>query len=112
MNRALPSIMALWLLGVGCTKKEAPQEAATTATATSSPRTAALVGIAECDDYLQKYEACLRRTRATTSLQGLASQREGFRLAAATPEGKAGLQATCKSLLDQLATVKACADAP
>jgi hypothetical protein len=120
MNRAfvVPALL-LSLLGAGCSKKDTPSdaEAATSATAAvqaplSSSATPAPVGVAECDDYLQKWEACIRRTGALTSLQALKAQRQSFFMAARTPEGKEGLAKTCQSLSDKLATSKACSGAP
>jgi hypothetical protein len=81
-----------------------------------SPRPAASarhrsVGIPECDEYLQRWEACIRRSSlpAAGALQAFKAQRESFRIAAATPEGQATFKEKCRSMIDKLATDKACA---
>ncbi len=97
---------------LGCSKK--PPVSDDEATPTARAATVApgeSVGIAECDEYLQKYKACLKRSgsRAAGSLQAFKAQRESYRIAAGTPEGKAGLPATCRAKIEQLAADKACA---
>jgi len=60
------------------------------------------VGVAECDEYIKKYEACLTKIAAKapqaegplkTAFQ---AQRDGFKKAAETPQGKATLATACK----------------
>ena len=58
------------------------------------------IGIPECDDYLNKYQACVltkapASARATLK-QSLDQTRTVWRTASATPSGKAGLAAACK----------------
>jgi len=64
------------------------------------------VGVPECDEYIKKYEACLTKIAAKapqaepalkTAFEG---QRNAFKSAAATPQGKATLAATCKQAID------------
>ena len=115
----LASVAALSLLGAGC-KKDAPPPTETTAEgetsrSTTQPATIAAaprgVGVPECDQYLRKYEACLRGSSAPASgaLLALKAQRDSYRIAAATPEGKSTLKAQCQAQMDRLATDKACA---
>jgi hypothetical protein len=71
---------------------------ATTAT------TAGEIGVAECDDYLRKWEACLG-SKVTGAAHdqvkvALDATRDGWKRAAETPEGKAGLAAACKDAAD------------
>lgn len=58
------------------------------------------IGVAECDDFLAKYEACLsdkvpEAARATLQ-QSLNATRDGWRQAAATPAGRDGLKTACE----------------
>ena len=62
------------------------------------------IGVPECDEYVAKYEACIfdkvpeaQRAILKTSFE---AQRKGFKDAAATPQGKSGLAATCKQMLE------------
>lgn len=64
------------------------------------------VGVAECDEYIAKYEACLTKiaekapqvqTAMKTSFE---QQRNAFKQAAANPASKATLPATCKQAID------------
>lgn len=64
------------------------------------------VGVAECDEYIKKYEACLTKIAAKapqaegplkTAFQ---AQRDGFKKAAETPQGKATLATACKNAID------------
>lgn len=62
-----------------------------------------LVGVAECDDYLTKYEACLtgkvpESARAALQ-QSLDATRAGWKQAAATPGGRDGLKSACEQMV-------------
>jgi len=63
-------------------------------------------GVAECDEYIKKYEACLTTiaAKAPQAAPGLKTsfeaQRNGFKAAASTPQGKAALTGTCKQAMD------------
>jgi hypothetical protein len=66
------------------------------------------IGVAECDDYLAKYEACLttkvpEAARAQFN-SALAQTRSSWRQIASTPQGKAGLAQACKMAVDQTKT--------
>jgi hypothetical protein len=72
------------------------------ATPTPSASSAA-IGVAQCDDYLTKYEACLtgkvpESARAALK-QSLDATRAGWVQAAATPEGRAGLASACDQMI-------------
>lgn len=74
---------------------------ATTTTAGSGDK----IGVAECDDYLEKYEACLttkvpEAARAQFN-SALAQTRSSWRQIAATAQGKAGLAQACKMAAEQ-----------
>lgn len=97
----------LIIAAVGCqAKTENAAPAATTAQAAtpvaSTPPAAAPgeTGVAECDDYLRKWDACLA-TKVTGDAReqvkvALDATREAWKRAMATPEGKAGLASACR----------------
>ena len=97
----------LVIAAVGCqAKTENAAPAATTAQAAtpvaSTPPAAAPgeTGVAECDDYLRKWDACLA-TKVTGDAREqvkvvLDATREAWKRAMATPEGKAGLASACR----------------
>jgi hypothetical protein len=93
-------------MGVGCgggDKKEGDDKGA----AASGDS----VGVAECDDYLKKMEACIGKMPAEAKAaqeQGFKASRDAWKQAAATPQGKEGLKATCKASLDALAANPMC----
>jgi len=75
----------------------APAAPAAVATPAADPGE---IGVAECDDYLRKWEACLG-SKVTGDAHdqvkvALDATRDGWKRAAGTPEGKAGLAAACK----------------
>ena len=74
--------------------------AATTTPATTAS-TGDKVGVAECDEYLEKYEACLKDKvpeQARAMLRSSFEQnRKAWQSSAATPEGRAGLAQACKA---------------
>jgi hypothetical protein len=61
------------------------------------------IGVAECDDFIAKYEACVNskvpETARSMVKANLDSMRNAWRQAAATPQGKAGLAQGCKQAL-------------
>lgn len=85
-------------------KKETPK---TDAPKTEAPKTDApagdKVGVAECDEYLEKLEACLTgapeaaRPGIKSSLE---TTRKQWKDAAANPQTKAGLATGCKAAMD------------
>ena len=64
------------------------------------------VGVAECDEYIKKYEACLTKIAkdAPQAQPGMKtafeSQRKAFKDAAANPQAKATLASSCKQAID------------
>jgi hypothetical protein len=61
------------------------------------------VGVAECDEYIAKLEACM--SSAPEASRGmiktnLDTMRKQWKDAAATPQGKSGLAVGCKTALD------------
>ena len=62
------------------------------------------IGVAECDEYIEKYEACInskvpeaQRAMLKTSFE---AQRKAFKDAAANPQAKAGLATGCKQAIE------------
>jgi hypothetical protein len=73
--------------------------------------TADSTGVPECDDYLNKYQACVDSkvpdsVRATFK-QSLDQTRAAWRTAMATPAGKEGMAAACKQARDSAKTAMA-----
>jgi hypothetical protein len=73
---------------------------------TSEPAT----GVAECDEYIKKYEACLTTIAAKNPQVAPAmkssfeAQRNGFKTAASTPQGRTTLVGACKQAMDTAKT--------
>ena len=66
------------------------------------------IGVPECDEYIEKYEACIldkvpeaQRAMYKPSLE---TMRKSWKDAAATPQGKSALATGCKTALDQAKT--------
>jgi hypothetical protein len=86
----------------------APAAAPTTPAATPAPAapaaTASSIGVADCDEYLNKYQACVEskvpESARATLITSLDQTRAAWRAAAATPAGKDGLTAACKQMRD------------
>jgi len=82
---------------VGCSKKE--------------EASAGGIGVADCDEYITKYTACIAKMPATakpTAEAGFKAQVDAWKSSAATPEGKAMLKVGCKATLDSLASNALC----
>ena len=68
------------------------------------------VGVAECDEYIKKYEACLTKIaeKAPQAQPGMKTafeqQRSAFKQAASTEQGKASLATTCKQAIESAKT--------
>ena len=62
------------------------------------------IGVAECDEYLTKYEACIAEhvpdAARGTVRQQLDTARDRWKQAASSAAGRAGLAAGCKAALD------------
>jgi hypothetical protein len=80
----------------------------TTTTTTSTPATTTpvsgdKVGVAECDDYIAKMEACLSKLPGAAKEQyekAFDQTRKAWRDAAANPQSKAALAQGCKAATD------------
>ncbi|HWS88646.1 MAG TPA: hypothetical protein VN282_16850 [Pyrinomonadaceae bacterium] len=89
--------------------KTAATPATTTATpAGTSGSTGGDIGVAACDDFLKKYEACVSgkvpAAAQATFKTSLDTWRSSWKQLAGTPQGKAGLETACKSALEQAKT--------
>ena len=68
------------------------------------------VGVAECDEYIKKYEACLTKIaeKAPQVQPGMKTafeqQRSAFKQGASTAEGKTALATQCKQLIETAKT--------
>jgi len=88
----------LLLWGAGCSKSEEGK--------TGEAAAGDKIGVTECDDYIAKYAACIKKMPAAAqgpAEQGFKTQKDAWRTAAATPAGKEGLKTGCKAALDALA---------
>jgi hypothetical protein len=86
--------------------KAAATPASTTATpASTTAATGEKVGVAECDDFLAKYEACVSgkvpAAAQATFKTSLETWRSSWKKLAETPQGKTGLATACKAAADQ-----------
>ena len=108
------TLVVLMIAAAGCqSKSESAPPAATaapaaaTAPASATPVATAApgeIGIAECDDYIRKWESCLA-TKITGEVKeqtrvALDATREGWKRMAATPDGRAALDAACKEAVE------------
>jgi hypothetical protein len=103
---------------IGCSKTETSNSntaadnsnkagTSTAGTAGTTSSSGDKIGVAECDDYVAKYESCLRdkvppaaRAQMETSFK---QARDAWKKAAETPQGKASLAAACKQASDAAA---------
>ena len=90
------------------TKTAATPAASPAASPASTTSAAGDIGVAACDDFLKKYEACVSgkvpAAAQATFKTSLDTWRSSWKKLAETPQGKAGLEAACKSALDQAKT--------
>jgi hypothetical protein len=103
-----PAILALWTLGglalvtiAGCSRDDGGGRGdAKIATAAGES-----IGVSECDDYLKKFDECSAKNPALKASMGdsVKQYREGWKAAAATPQGRESLKSKCKSSIEQLA---------
>ena len=92
----------LLLVGAGCSKSEGGEN-----TAASGDK----IGVQECDDYITKYAACIAKMPAAAkgpAETGFKTQKDAWKAAAATPQGKEGLKTGCKMALDALSKNALC----
>jgi hypothetical protein len=69
------------------------------------------IGVAECDDYIKKMEACLGKVPAAAKSameQSLKASQDAWKTAASTPAGKDALKTSCKAAADAMAANPMC----
>ena len=90
------------------TKAAATPAASPAATAATTTASGGDIGVAACDDFLKKYEACVSgkvpAAAQATFKTSLDTWRSSWKQLAGTPSGKAGLATACKSALEQAKT--------
>lgn len=109
MRRLTPVLTACFVLAFlisGC-KKEQPQRGGSPAVDSpkekpkTPPVTDDKIGVPECDDYLDKYTACVEQKVPETARpmmeKNLTTMREAWRKAATSPAGRQELAQTCKT---------------
>src|SRR3954454_12589544 len=96
--------LAMGSLMLACGGSDANSGTTNTGTTASGDK----VGVAECDEFIQKYEACVNSKvpEAGRSMvkANLETMRNAWKKAAETPQGKAGLAQGCKTALEQAKT--------
>jgi len=107
-NRTALAALAGAALTFGCGGGEKPAEQAppmAPATTMAAPATMPMIaagdfGVAECDNYMKKYMACVdsKVPEAARAMmrQQMDQTKAAWKQAASTPQGKAGLAAGCK----------------
>jgi hypothetical protein len=103
MHTTFPMIALLAVIGLAaCGKTEAPATPSTTPTATTASTNG--TGVAECDDYLARYEACLAdkvpESARAMLRQSLDATRASWNQVLATPGGKDALKTSCVAARD------------
>jgi hypothetical protein len=87
---------------------ETPKQPANNVTKTDTAPAGDKIGVPECDEYIEKYEACLTKHVPEAQrgyLKGpFEQQREGFKKAAANPTSKAELPGVCKKVIETAKT--------
>jgi hypothetical protein len=87
------------------TKAAATPAAAASPAATTTASAGEKIGVAECDDFIAKYEACVSgkvpAAQQATFKGSIETWRKSWRDLAANPQTKGTLASVCKSSLDQ-----------
>jgi hypothetical protein len=118
LSVALAASLAVAACGGGASQQQsapqappATQAPATTAAAAPAATGAAEFGVPECDDYINKYVACIdsKVPEAGRAMirQQLDQTKAQWQQAASTPEGKAGLAGACKTMTETAKTAMA-----
>jgi hypothetical protein len=100
MKKAIVGVLVMCVLSVVACKKKDEAMAAGGA-----------IGVAECDEYIAKYQKCIDKMPAaaqTTAQAGFKAQQDAWKASASTPEGKAALKTGCKATLEALSSNALC----
>jgi uncharacterized lipoprotein NlpE involved in copper resistance len=106
MRKAISSGVVIALVGCGGgAKNEAPPAAAPAPVAPQASAAAFDTGVAECDDYLTKYTACIDQhvpeAMRSTFRQSMDQTRAAWKQAnTTTPEAKQALASACTTAMD------------
>ena len=96
------SILCVAIL-IGCSKTEMSNSNSGSTTASSGDK----IGVPECDDYIAKYEACIRskvpETARASAESSLKMARENWKKAAENAQSRGTLAAACKQASDAAA---------
>ena len=87
--------------------KTAATPASTTATPAGTTSAAGDIGVAECDEFLKKYEACVGKipgAAQATFKSSMDQWRTSWKQLAANPQTKSTLAAACKSSMESAKT--------
>jgi hypothetical protein len=112
MKRLMTVIAALSLaLALGACKKDEEKKPEGASGGGSGGDT----GVAECDEYIKKYEACFKNMPAAMPAEAKKAMEDGFKAnrdaiksGTSTPEGKTAMKATCKQWVDAIAQNPQC----
>lgn len=103
------AVVVIALACHACGSNAAPPAAASSTPAASASATPASTsgssefGVAECDDYMKKYLACIDKlapAAQTQAREALEQSRNSWKQAASTEIGRAGLATACKAASD------------
>jgi hypothetical protein len=98
--------MGLLALGAGCGKEEAKGGDGKTGAAAADSKAGGgdSIGVAECDDYFKALDNCVSKNPAMKAAmeQSRKTNRDAWKQAASTPQGKEGLKTGCKAATDAL----------
>ena len=109
MTKLMIGLFMAGALLVGC-DKGGGEGAKTDSTAKGSEKGAAAasgdsIGVAECDEYFKKADECFSKNPAVKAAMGdsMNQNKQAWKAAAATPQGKESLKQSCKMATDALA---------
>jgi hypothetical protein len=111
MKKVMIALMmagGLFVLGAGCGGEKSGTDAKDTKGTTAAGDK---IGVAECDDYFTKLDACMGKMPAAGKAafeQSRKQNHDAWKQAASTPQGKEGLKTGCKAALDALAQNPSC----
>lgn len=99
MKKAMVALLlgtGLLVLGAGCGKEEDKG---------GDKSGGDSIGVAECDAYFKAVETCIGKNPAMKAAMepAMKQNRQAWKQAAATPQGKEGLKTGCKAATDALA---------
>lgn len=104
MKRTSPVQTAIFGVLVLAALMACKKEESSSSTGTTSAASGESVGVPECDEYLDKYETCLKEKVPAVARpqleQSFKQTRETYKNLAANPATKASMPQTCKQALE------------